>query len=157
MPALLQMWDHELCRRGGVGIFSTMFILGHWYLAASVMPPDSSALARHLATAIAIATYMLYVIAVLSPAGRVTFTRDETMMMMESGRRAMICRTCNIVRPVRSKHCNICGVCIGKFDHHCELHTVPWQWNSPPRRLELSDQPSNFHFVIPARRRCMDE
>ena len=38
---------------------------------------------------------------------------------MEAGRKAMVCRSCNTLRPVRSKHCPVCEVCVGRFDHHC--------------------------------------
>ncbi|KAF7502819.1 hypothetical protein GJ744_005032 [Endocarpon pusillum] len=30
-----------------------------------------------------------------------------------------ICRTCQLAKPARSKHCSICRACIQKADHHC--------------------------------------
>ncbi|KAM5152985.1 palmitoyltransferase ZDHHC4 [Mantella aurantiaca] len=37
-------------------------------------------------------------------------------VMFHQGRK---CQTCLLMKPARSKHCGVCGVCVQRFDHHC--------------------------------------
>eukprot|EP00736_Rhodelphis_marinus_P000001 Rmarinus@m.13439 len=43
-------------------------------------------------------------------------TEDETEV---SHVFSMICSSCGILRPSRSKHCDVCGHCVMRMDHHC--------------------------------------
>ena len=52
------------------------------------------------------------------------FRGDDTCMkLVHKGfyKETKVCKTCYIVKPFRSHHCNDCGNCIYNFDHHC-----PW-------------------------------
>ncbi|XP_018417217.1 PREDICTED: probable palmitoyltransferase ZDHHC4 isoform X1 [Nanorana parkeri] len=37
-------------------------------------------------------------------------------VMFHQGRK---CQTCLLMKPARSKHCGVCGICVQRFDHHC--------------------------------------
>lgn len=32
-----------------------------------------------------------------------------------------LCKKCNLIRPARSRHCDLCGKCIIRMHHHCFL------------------------------------
>ena len=52
------------------------------------------------------------------------FRGDDTCIkLVHKGfyKETKVCKTCYIVKPFRSHHCNDCGNCIYNFDHHC-----PW-------------------------------
>uniref|UniRef100_UPI00358E52FF uncharacterized protein n=1 Tax=Myxine glutinosa TaxID=7769 RepID=UPI00358E52FF len=45
---------------------------------------------------------------------------------------ARLCHTCQLVRPLRSKHCRVANRCVGHFDHYC-----PYVYNTIGRRNKL--------------------
>lgn len=50
--------------------------------------------------------------------------RQEIIIIKDNEIELKYCETCKNIRKLRSFHCNICGYCIDKHDHHC-----PWVGN----------------------------
>jgi len=50
--------------------------------------------------------------------------KQEIILIKENEIELKYCETCKNIRKIRSFHCNICGYCIDRHDHHC-----PWVAN----------------------------
>lgn len=60
-----------------------------------------------------------------SDPGVIASYHDDIEQMLEDAAHGVpldvttYCRTCLVLKPMRSKHCAKCGVCIARLDHHC--------------------------------------
>ncbi|CAI5729582.1 unnamed protein product [Peronospora destructor] len=57
--------------------------------------------------------------------GRISTYEHDVKAMLDKASQAeppdmaKFCRTCLVMKPIRSKHCNQCGICVARHDHHC--------------------------------------
>jgi palmitoyltransferase len=64
--------------------------------------------------------WFLYILAVIKNPGKIKPKKEseepfDGVMYPEDA----FCKTCNLTKPARSKHCSVCGFCVPHFDHHC--------------------------------------
>lgn len=67
--------------------------------------------------------------------------RKEVMILAEKDNlnSMMFCVSCMARRPIRSRHCNLCGRCIARGDHHCPWITNCGAYPADSRRWEPPD------------------
>lgn len=67
-------------------------------------------------------TLILFMMLARSNAGRLPKNKgSEIIQLLLTHDNSLICPDCQIVAPIKSKHCEVCQACIARYDHHC-----PW-------------------------------
>lgn len=65
---------------------------------------------------------IFYFIAAFSNPGYIVqkIHNDKLIDMLTKINLSEICPKCEIIKPIRSRHCFICNRCIAVYDHHCK-------------------------------------
>ncbi|ETS78115.1 hypothetical protein PFICI_10177 [Pestalotiopsis fici W106-1] len=99
-----------------LSVGEVMYLPGVW--------PRMSTLSRIIGAVSIILPYWFLYLAAFKDPGVITPTTHSKYMSKYPYDYALfhpgqVCRTCNIIKPARSKHCSVCNRCVAKMDHHC--------------------------------------
>lgn len=111
-------------RHPTVLIFFLSLLVGGEYMYLPTVWPQLGSLQKALAVPAIACPYIFLYLASASDPGYITPENHIKQMahypydftLFHPGAH---CRTCQLLKPARSKHCTVCKHCIAKADHHC--------------------------------------
>lgn len=111
-------------RHPTVLIFFLSLLVGGEYMYLPTVWPQLGTVQKALAVPAIACPYIFLYLATVSDPGYITPENHVKQMAHYPYDFALFhpgshCRTCQLLKPARSKHCAICKHCIAKADHHC--------------------------------------
>lgn len=111
-------------RHPTVLIFFLVLLMGGEYMYLPGVWPFLTAGQQITTVAVIAGPYLFLWLSAASDPGYVTPSNHQLQMAQYPFDFALFhpgahCRTCQLLKPARSKHCSICKHCIAKSDHHC--------------------------------------
>jgi ankyrin repeat protein len=109
----------------GISLAAIVWIMGsHWVVLWPAS--DMSAVGMHLlAFVVELVCIATFAYSMLADPGTVQ-SREEfrdaasvRAMLHKTVDDERFCVVCELVRPVRARHCRLCGMCVSRYDHHC--------------------------------------
>lgn len=105
----------------GISLAAIVWIVGsHWF---ALWPAAEATTPLHVAAFVAgLVVIAAFAYSVSADPG-VLMSRDEFRDVRASLARGVdderFCCVCELTRPIRARHCRLCGYCVSLYDHHC--------------------------------------